>query len=465
MAAEQFMIERMSLAGTEVKGLISCEIDSGLQTALNAGSSQLDPSIIAVTGRRPVVRGRIVDAKTILDLVFNAGGTQYLIPHKALASGAVGDIYFQSAAAGGTQGGAGTNIKATVNKGMVIVDRIGNNGDGLFEATITILADYDGTNAPITLTASDQNLLAGTGASPKLWTIRAIKNGSAGSVLNRLAAITIDFGVRAIQLPSSNSISFVDGAVTGFSPRCNWRTADLATALAASGFSGAVAASGGLIVYIAEWDPANAGVKATGGLSLTFAAGSPWWTSGLDIAGAPLMADYQCVGIGANALDLASRPMIYANSVSIPDDNTTSSLWMIGPAKDNTTEIENEQSRIDFGLNWQVTGPSTLPWPTHATLTRREPIFNLTTRDIDYFLGVGLDGKAVSTIFKQYLRKCTSDSTPIADATTGHILLSCAAGRIMPGGGLGGDSNQLLNPELSVIATGGLTLNTSTTIT
>jgi len=480
MAAEQFMLDRVvfSSPALTVKGWTGYTLSPGLQQTLNAGGSEMDPTLLATTASAPVIEGTTLDVGQFLGASASATGlftrtdtTDPAIPHLAFAAAV--DFWFVSASDGGTRGSSSTstNTKMTLMKGVAIPVSLSNNADGLAELTVRFYADYDGTNVPVTFTA-DQTLPAGGAGANALWTVRALRNGTSGSILHRLQGINVDFGVGVTRDTPANAIYPTDTAVNSFRPVVRWRTTDIATALAASGFSGAVAGGGGFLVYIAQYATDAAGVQTSGALTLIVRTLSPWWTDGLTMnAGQLLALDYQCVGCGDDTVgDIAGGaepPMQYAAGVSIAAilETTNSSLYMAGPIKDNATDINYATLRIDFGLAWDIMGEAHTPWPTHAALLRREPSIQVTTNHLDYVSALGLNGRGVDTTFTCYARKLGADSEPLKDAYSGsvHTALACTSGWILPSA-VGGEHGALLQPEFLVRPTSGLTIDTSANI-
>jgi len=456
--AEQFYIDRIDIDGTEIKGFVSHSLNPAVQRVLNAGGSELDPSMVAVSGVAPVLTGVTVDVGPALAALFNAVN----IPHLAFSTNC--DVWFAAAAAGGSRGGALKNTRMRMTKGVVVPTTLSNGPMGVAQLGLAIYPDYDGTN-PIVAFLAEQNLPAGTAGAAALWNCRALKNGTLGSVLHRLAGLNLDFGVRVQRDTPANSIYPRDTALTGFNPTLTWRTGDVATALAASGLAGAVAAAGGLILYIAQYSAAAAGVQTTGAKTLTMRAGSPWWTPGLQLTNGQLvMLDYICRGMGAAGL--TNPPLAYATGVDISavTESTSSFLYMAGPVKDNITEIEYQNCNIATGIDWEMPESASEPWPTYASIRRREPSIQVDTQDLDYIDGLPIGGKPVDTIFKAFLRKLTVDSEPIADVSIVHTLISCAAGWIEIGD-VGGEHAAMISPGMLVTPTGGLALNTAIAIT
>lgn len=465
MSANQYTIERIVFGATQVKSWATYDIDPGIVEALDQGSSQLDPTQSHITRLVPLVRGATFDVKTLCDKMWNTGGVYYPIPHIPIAAGSVCDIYFQRAAAGGVAGGAGTNIKATIAKGAFVPESVQQNGP-YAAVTGTVYAVFDGTNAPVVF-ATAQSLLSGSGAATQFYVLRALKNGSAGSVLHGLNGLSLNFGIGVQQSLPSNSIYAQAVTLNDFRPTLSFETTDLATALGISGLAGATAAAGGLLLYLGEYDPAAAGVKAATALTLALPENSPFWPTGGSFDRTIGAVRYEAHGIGNDSgLAYANSPLAYATGATLPSESTSAGLFGMPIVKDNATWAEIESVSFDFGPNWLITPGANMgsyPWPLHATLPRREPMFDLNCRDAEYYTGLGISGRAVSSAFKLFLRAMAAQGVPVDNATASHVLLSAAAGRIIPQR-MTGAHNALSTQAVRVRPTGGLSLSTGVAI-
>lgn len=456
--AEQFMIERVVINGTTIKGWVRSQINPGITRTLNAGGSELDPSHVTTTDVSPMFTGATVDLAALITVAF----TGKIIPHEPIVTAeneaTIWLKHVAEAADGGGHGGAGENTKAVIEYGCLVVRSI-SNIEGLLVAEVEIYADYDGTNAPVTFTA-DENLPVGAAGSPNLWVLRAIKDGT--TVLDQLNNVVIDLGVTVQRFRAANSLYGTQTVVTGFAPRVTWQTADLATALAASGMSGAVAAAGGLTVYAGQYATDGPGVNAAGAYGFVFRAGSPWFTPGIALGGpAPAMLEYTCMGKWGDAINLSEPPLTVSSGLTLPAETFTAQFGP-GPIKDNTTQIAYSGGRMDFGMDWRMIGGRNIPGPTRALLRRREPSITLQAQDIDYVAGLGIAGRNVNTSFTAYFRKFNAQGMGITTGSV-HVSVSCSAGRIEPAN-LGGDHATLLEPGVLITPTAGLSVSVAAAI-
>ena len=425
----QMTLTRIDLNGTAIRGLTTSEIDPGLERTLNAGGSVLDPALRATVGIKPLVRCSTRDIGTLLAQLF--GGSRK-IPHVPItAAGADLTLYWQSLAHGGARGAAGTNIKTTITKGLLVPTTLSNSGKEA-ELGFEIAADFDGTNLPI-LFATAQNLPGSFDLhSPALWRICQLRNGSAGSVINQIGEASIDFNVEVDRSDVLSTLYSLGSRVTGCNPRLTFSTSDCAVALAASPPQvGALAAAGGLIVYIAQYVAANPFLQTTGAIALTFAANSVWYPVGINLGKFPITIDYDVLAKGGD--DVATAPLTYASGATLPGTGFTPTLFMQGPAYDNTTPVDVAGGRFDFGMQWEQRRPSTLPWSNVAVLPKRERSLQIQTADPGYYATLaGTNGRAISTSFRIFLRKMVNQSEPYGDAATEHVKLLMSAGFIEP---------------------------------
>jgi len=448
--AVQFLIERIDADGTEIKGITRSAIDPQITRDLRAGCSELDPSLVNVTRCTPQFTFATLDMSILTTMFLNT------IPHIAIATKC--DLWLQAAAAGGTRGGVGTNTKCGAVKGIIIPTRLANVG-GLAELSCAFYADYNGAVAPVVYTA-DQNLPAGAAGATSRWVARALKNNT--TVLSKLGNLSLDFGITVRRQIPANSIYSYDTVIERHAPTMDWDTEDLATALTASGLSGAVAGAAGMILYIGQYDQATTPfVLAASARTITFRTGSVWFPTTLRRGGeGEMTVGYRCIGLGS----AAAPPLAHATGATLPAETTDAAAYRIGPAKDNTTEVALSDWSLDFGQDWRVSQENTLQWPSYCTLVARQPSFQITAPDVDYLAAVAVGGKMVATAFAAYARKMTANSQQQADASAVHIKISCASGLIETMN-LGGESEALINGGLRVTPTAGLTLATASAIT
>ena len=466
----RFTIDRIDInSGSHdfaITGLRDCQISEGMEYILEGGGSAVDPAFLAVHSVFPVLTGTTTD---VVALLAAAWGDSAYVPHVPINAGSGKDgcdVYFQATSSGSTRGGAGTNLKYTISKGILVVNQI--SGAPVATATFTLYAEYNGTDAVIIRT-DDTNLLAGTGAADALCRCQAIQDGTA--TLHQISDFSIDFGVTASFLEPLNSNYRTDSCITAFAPTASFTTTDVATALGTSGFSGHPADSNNLNFYLAQYTNDGLGVATGTAVKLSFHEGSVFTPTTIQLThGQPISLAYNVTGIGGTTGTYADdAPLMYAadQDISSITETTTPSIKIAGPIAHNTTEIDYATATLTFGLNW-VTDPQSARWlwPTHSCLMDRQPTLSIDCTDGDYYESLGT-GSAISSGVHAYLRDVDDNSQPVADDTESHVKLSINAGRIIPQN-IGGSHGQHFNPQVLVVGRKGdsdmLSIDTSAAI-
>ena len=80
-----FMVEGLVYDETTYGGIVNFSLDQGLEAALHAGGSLLDPTKRCIAAGRPVLSIDTVDLGAWLPLLFNTAGDMPLAPVKAIA--------------------------------------------------------------------------------------------------------------------------------------------------------------------------------------------------------------------------------------------------------------------------------------------------------------------------------------------------------------------------------------------
>lgn len=456
MATTQFLIEKLVVDSANYTGLGNLRLQNGVASTLNAGGSELDPSIIATTEVVPQFEFDTFDMATWLPALF----TSNKIPRLAISSSA--QVYLQATSAGGTRGGAGTNIKCNVTKG-VFVPRALLFRNGVVGLRIGLFCDWDATNAPVTFSAS-QNLAAGAAGAPSLWTIRALKIGT--TVINRINDLTLDFGIEVGRAAPRNTLYRMDTTLTRQVPRAAWGTHDIAVALAASGASVLASGTGGIQIFLGQYDDDTATVLTTTAMVLTLRAGSCYWPTTLEIdpAAVPLTIRYAAIGQGGDTF-ATDQPMTLATGQTLPSEGATAAEYRPGRIVLDGAALDYVRASFDFGISGdvEVHGPASLPWANFTTLKRREPTLALQLADAPTFVStIGLAGVDIGTSMIVYLRKQTAQGEAVADGSGVHISLTASNGKVEPIG-IGANHNELVRGDLVAKFLGGLTIATTST--
>lgn len=454
MAKTQYLLEKIVVDTTVYAGLANVNLSHGVQSTIDAGGSELDPSLAAVTHVDPVVEFDTLDLATWLPALFSG----HKIPHLPIGTSA--QLYLQATAAGGTRGGAGTNIKMNVTKGVFVPTALFSRG-GITGLRMRLYLDWDGTNNPVTFSVS-QNLAAGSAGAPSLWAARAIKIAS--TTIARLGDITLDFGITVGRAAPANALYAMASTLTRQAPQMGWETHDIATALAASGASALASGSGGIQLYLGQYDDDAPGVLSSGAMAIVLRAGSVYWPSTLQIdpGATPLRIRYTAVGQGGDAF-ATDPPMTLSTGLALPSEAASAAHYRPGRIVLDGTAVEFVRAGVDFGVNVQTHGPAALPWPNYTTVVRREPTVTLQSADADFMAGtLGLAGVDIASSFLVYLRKQTDGGEAVADGSGVHVSLLAGNGRVEPSG-LGGGHAEFQRGDVVVKVLGGLAIATTAT--
>ena len=462
-----YMIERVVIAvdtgayDCVIKGQGNCRLDPGLQEAIESGSSELDwPTARATTGQFPVITGDTLDCGTLLAAVF---ANLNVIPHIPIVTsgGAVGvDIYLQATASGSAlRGGAGTNIKIRIKKGVLVP--VSLSGDPA-RLTYQIVADWDGTNAPITITTG-QNLPAGSAGATALWKAASIKDNT--TVLSQLAGWSLDFNVGHAGNRASNSIYQSGSGVYTFAPTARFSSTDLAVMLAACGFAGKNAGTAGLIFYLAQYDADGVGVGAADAIAFTFRATvSYYYPVSTRLGQYPVSTEFAAVAIGGTA---AQPPMTYGAGATLPTEAAGANLFCPGGIYDNATEVEIHGGDIAWGIAVGIERNPALMWPDRCVVLHRQPELRIQTPDTLYHVGLS-QGREIATAWNVWFRKMVSQSVQAGDASLVHVGVSIPEGRIAPQE-VGGAHGQIVPGSVRILPRKGaaaiLTISTGVAIT
>lgn len=144
--AEQFTLGKAMINGTELSGLQSTTVSSGMNVITQSSSGDVYPTFVGIATKTPKIELR---TKTISALnTFGLTGT---------AQGATDSlIYFTKLSENGTRVAAGTaeHVKISVDDGIITTGAAGGSNNESSEVTVMITPTYDGTNAILAITAA-----------------------------------------------------------------------------------------------------------------------------------------------------------------------------------------------------------------------------------------------------------------------------------------------------------------------
>lgn len=175
----------------------SLDYAGNLQIERLFSDGQVDSQWASVMGVDPMIPFVTTDIKTALD---QAGIGGMAIDTDVDNDGVV--FAYQKTAAGGTRAGASSHLELRMREGILIPRRLTASQGGIARITYEAIAQYDGTNDPITFTGSSS--LSGTAATSVGWTVGKIVIGS--TTIDSVISLDVDFGIRVSALKSDGEI-------------------------------------------------------------------------------------------------------------------------------------------------------------------------------------------------------------------------------------------------------------------
>lgn len=461
-----YMVERIVCDTLTIGGLTEYSLSENVASQLMSGSSQLHPHHLAIGGVAPVIRCTTLDVKTVCDAAY---GSSRIIPHIPIALAAPMYIYLTQVADGGTRTGGSNNIRLIINKGVLVPTSIGASG---MLATLSFEIYCDGNSSGYAIeTGTGVALPAGSGGPAATWRIGAIiNNADASNTIRRVRTFSVEHGIRVSRASAGSYLEPLDSSVDYFAPSARFETEALKSVMDWTGVTRGAAAGAGFRFVLAPYTAGGIGFSTSGCISFDFLAGSMIVpeTIGLD-NGAGSTISCSVIGIGLQTgFTTSYRPMGYSTGVTCPADSADagdSQRFGPGPCYDNSTVLtEVTGGSINFGNRVETYGCAAFPWPVKGCISEQTPTFNLTGINGDFYETlIGTLGRAVSTIFKIFLRKHTADGHGIADATASHIRISFTAGLIIPAG-LGGAHLEMQRYAINVVKSENAALGLNTAI-
>lgn len=142
-----------------------------------------------------------------------------------------------------------------------------------------------------------------------------------------------------------------------------------------------------------------------------------------DTDGAVLTAEIRALHNGS------VEPVVRATSVDISGvaSPTFASRYFLGPVYYNLTQLPNvERVEIQFGLGYSPKGFNGSPFPTEASVIKREPVIKVTTTDMGADAAVNILSRGCSDTqpLKVYFQAGAGCDDRVAAATAGHIKIA-----------------------------------------
>ncbi len=430
-----------------LRGFRNSRISDQVTQILDAGGSEIDPSIRYITGIMPICTVESMDCKTIADALW---GNSNILPHIPIAGGTGLDLWFQDLSNGGTRSTTGT--KFTITKGLVLPQRLAGGQRRHAGLSLQVYAIFDGTNIPIQK-STGQTLAVASPGSATGWKCAAVVDHA--TTIHEIGDWSIDFGIQVDPFQAGNSIYTNGVPITGFMPTAQFTTRDLAAALTLSNMNAKNPGANGLQFYLSEFDAAGVGVKASTALKFIFHTASCYKPETLAMAPGGLIIPYTVMGCGATPDEtVAAAPLKYTTGNANVAEQSTQVQYTPGPIKDNTTEVSYHDANLQFNIAIEMRRAGSELWNTLWYVKERKPSISVRTDDSAFYAALGVGGRAVATGFHFYARKMTENSQPIANASAAHVKITVNQGWISPAGG-GGAHNETAQWEFQVDATKG----------
>jgi len=156
------------------------------------------------------------------------------------------DLFFQAYAQGGIRGGAGTNLKLTMNKGILIPRTLTADQSGPGGLELEAIPTWDGTNDIVSI-AKDQDLVGSPDVDEIFLAGPVSLNGTS---LDSVISINVDFGI-TLRGPifSEGAVWAKFVAVETTQPRITITTLDL-EAIHTLGISGSAQSATDSLIYL-----------------------------------------------------------------------------------------------------------------------------------------------------------------------------------------------------------------------
>ncbi len=224
-----------------IGGITDQAIAPGLSEMLLAGDGAVDPTYVAVAESRPVISFTSTDVVSLLA----EGSDTFAVAGLKLSASAIAKAFLQKLDEGGTRAGAGNHVSVAVNEGIMVPRTLTAADNQPATLTCDIVATFDGSNAPLVITDS-QNLLGTAAVSTAYVQGPVTLNGSG---LDGVQSITVDFGIELMVLSGDGAVYPTYVAIASRRPRITVRVSD-AGALADWGLTGTAQSATDSLVWL-----------------------------------------------------------------------------------------------------------------------------------------------------------------------------------------------------------------------
>ena len=197
-------------------------IDPALQSILQAGDGQVDPTFVAVMAQSPRLRFTSTALATILAEVSSA----FLISGIKIDSDVTHDgleAWFQKITEGGTRTAGANHIKMTINEGLLAPLALNAQQGAPATLGLEAVVGYDGTNEPVVIATSQS--LVGTPAVGELFTLGPVALN--GTTINGVQSIAYDAGLQILAQSGDGQVWPTFIAIMSRRPRLVINTVDV----------------------------------------------------------------------------------------------------------------------------------------------------------------------------------------------------------------------------------------------
>jgi len=197
-------------------------IDPALQSILQSGDGQVDPTFVAVMAQSPRLRFTSTALATILAEVSSAFLTSGIkIDSDGTHDGL--EAFFHQITEGGTRTAGANHIKMTINEGLLIPRPLNAAQGGVASLDLEAVIGYDGTNEPVVI-ATGQSLI-GTPAVGEIFTLGPVSLN--GTTINGVQSIAYDPGLQIITQSGDGQVWPTFVAIMSRRPRLVINTVDV----------------------------------------------------------------------------------------------------------------------------------------------------------------------------------------------------------------------------------------------
>lgn len=131
--------------------------------------------------------------------------------------------------------------------------------------------------------------------------------------------------------------------------------------------------------------------------------------------------------------DGTTEPIVPAGSQALAGTAAAASYWVAGPVTINGTAFPGVQSiEVDFAFDVIRAGGESELWDSFVAMGQTVPVVTITAIDGTAFPDLGLDGTAISSTTKFYLRHKLIDGSNVGNATETHISFTINGGIVVP---------------------------------